>query len=146
MNAQRMNRRKFLKKTVLMAIGANAAAAGVVGCIKIADPDPRTIRLDISLSDYSALASINGGVKITVPGQTHPVLVTRTTPTTVAAFSSRCTHLGCDVDLPQSTGAITCPCHGSTYLIDGRVIKGPAKSDLTSFPATISGNIVTISI
>jgi Rieske Fe-S protein len=101
MNVQRMNRRKFLKKAALMALGVNALATDMIGCVKVAGPEPQRMTLDISKSPYTALTAVNGGVKITVPGQTHPVMVTRTTQTTVAAFSSRCTHQGCDVGLPS---------------------------------------------
>lgn len=47
------------------------------------------------------------------------------------AISSVCTHLGCLVSL-RETG-FQCPCHGSRFDRDGRVIAGPAPRNLPWF-------------
>jgi len=44
------------------------------------------------------------------------------------AISAVCTHLGCVVN-KEETG-FTCPCHGSRYHPDGKVMKGAAPRDL----------------
>ncbi len=44
------------------------------------------------------------------------------------AITSVCTHLGCLVAL--SDKGFQCPCHGSKYDRDGRVIAGPAPRNL----------------
>jgi cytochrome b6-f complex iron-sulfur subunit len=44
------------------------------------------------------------------------------------AISSICTHLGCTV-APTEWG-FQCPCHGSKYTLDGKVIAGPAPRPL----------------
>lgn len=46
----------------------------------------------------------------------------------IAAVSSRCTHLGCTVTV--NARGFECPCHGSVFSRDGRVIQGPATSAL----------------
>lgn len=46
----------------------------------------------------------------------------------VAAISLVCTHLGCIVT-PKKDGFI-CPCHGSKFAKDGKVLKGPAPRPL----------------
>jgi len=40
-------------------------------------------------------------------------------------FSSRCTHLGCKINHLQNS-ELQCPCHGSSFMLDGSVVKGPA--------------------
>jgi len=40
-------------------------------------------------------------------------------------FSSRCTHLGCQINKIENE-EIICPCHGSKYDINGKPIKGPS--------------------
>lgn len=47
----------------------------------------------------------------------------------VAAISMVCTHLGCTVS--SVAGGFKCPCHGSQYDDDGRVVVGPAPKDLS---------------
>lgn len=46
----------------------------------------------------------------------------------VYALDLVCTHLGCTVTV-TSTG-LTCPCHGSSFDRQGRVLKGPADRAL----------------
>lgn len=59
------------------------------------------------------------------------------------AFTSVCTHEGCDVD-NFSGSRIRCPCHGSQYDSNGAVVIGPAPRALRRFAASRSGNTLTI--
>jgi cytochrome b6-f complex iron-sulfur subunit len=46
------------------------------------------------------------------------------------ALSAVCTHLGCLTVYKPESGNIACPCHGSEFLRDGKVIAGPAPRPL----------------
>jgi len=44
--------------------------------------------------------------------------------------SATCTHLGCLVSFNAAERSWDCPCHGSRFDVDGRVLQGPAIKDL----------------
>ena len=46
------------------------------------------------------------------------------------AVSARCTHMGCIVEWNAAESSWDCPCHGSRFATDGRVLHGPAAANL----------------
>jgi cytochrome b6-f complex iron-sulfur subunit len=58
------------------------------------------------------------------------------------AMTIICTHAGCDVE-PQN-GALYCPCHGSRFDSNGKVLQGPAGAALVHFAVSVdaAGNIL----
>ncbi|HXK09525.1 MAG TPA: Rieske 2Fe-2S domain-containing protein [Vicinamibacteria bacterium] len=50
--------------------------------------------------------------------------------------SSVCTHLGCNVK--RAASGFECPCHGSRFDENGRVVQGPAPSALAWYALSLS--------
>jgi len=48
----------------------------------------------------------------------------------VDTFSAVCTHLRCTVTWNGFEKSFDCPCHGSRFSNRGKVINGPANSNL----------------
>ncbi|MGA7105706.1 MAG: ubiquinol-cytochrome c reductase iron-sulfur subunit [Candidatus Deferrimicrobiaceae bacterium] len=55
----------------------------------------------------------------------------------VTVFSPICTHLGCRYDWEPNSGRFLCPCHGSLFTLDGKVLAGPAPRPLDTLPVKI---------
>lgn len=142
------SRREFIaqvgKSATALALAAPVLGSGVMAMSKSVPVPMEPITLDVAKDEYKALAKTDGALKIPNPRDAKkPIIVVRTSETTVAAFSSKCTHWGCELPLPVN-GIITCPCHGAMYNTNGKVTHGPAKKDLQPFSATLEGSIVTI--
>jgi cytochrome b6-f complex iron-sulfur subunit len=148
MDQNKVTRREFIKNA-----GATALAAVIVtpmlgldaGASSGKPPLPmQPIQLDLTKPDYSALAKVGGAIKIPNPhDKKKPIIVVRSSETTIAAFSSKCTHFGCEVGLPENNVA-ACPCHGSKFDATGKVVHGPARKNLAAFSAVLEGSIITI--
>src|SRR5882724_8525321 len=63
------------------------------------------------------------------------------------AVSAICTHRNCKLDAERDK-TFYCPCHGSTFDVNGKVTQGPARRDLPVYATAIDehGNLlVTVS-
>ncbi|SRR3954467_114204 len=58
----------------------------------------------------------------------------------VVAFTPQCTHLGCAYSYDQNNKEFLCPCHTSTFGLDGKVLTGPAPRALDRYETKIAGN------
>ncbi|MGE5048456.1 MAG: ubiquinol-cytochrome c reductase iron-sulfur subunit [Deltaproteobacteria bacterium] len=97
-----------------------------------------------SIAGFPALATVGGAVVGQPAGFPGPLAVSRTAVDTVTAVSALCTHLRCTV-LPGGPG-YACPCHGSTFELDGTFVQGPAGAGLLRYPVTFfDGITVTVS-
>jgi cytochrome b6-f complex iron-sulfur subunit len=145
-----MNRREVIQKFLVGSTVLAIVPSVLQSCSKDAAMDPVTnptgnppagsnINLDLSLAENSAL-NTSGSSKI-VQG----ILIINT-GTKIVALSSICTHQGCTVGYNAGAGDIECPCHGSVYSTSGSVINGPAPAPLKSYPVSVTGNVLTVSL
>jgi len=58
------------------------------------------------------------------------------------ALSLVCTHLGCTVVVTEDS--LSCPCHGSSFDRQGRVLKGPADRSLVRLKVEARGDFVDV--
>jgi glycine/D-amino acid oxidase-like deaminating enzyme/nitrite reductase/ring-hydroxylating ferredoxin subunit len=59
----------------------------------------------------------------------------------ITALSPACTHMGCFVQWNPAEKSWDCPCHGSRFATDGRVIQGPAIKDLEQIDVNQQGAV-----
>ena len=60
------------------------------------------------------------------------------------AFSPQCTHLGCAYHWDEGNKNFLCPCHTSTFDIEGKVLSGPAPRPLDRFQVKLEGSKLLI--
>jgi Rieske Fe-S protein len=65
---------------------------------------------------------------------TESVYVERTSDGKIRVLSSICPHLGCTVQWRASRGDFQCPCHGSVFNQQGKLVKGPARRGMDPLP------------
>jgi len=133
------------RRSVLAAGAAGAGAVALAACSSSsskkdkspAAPPPAT-------SALAKVADIQVGMCVaTKLPDGKAAIVSRPTGDTVAAFSAKCTHMGCTVQ--PAGGELHCPCHGSKFnALTGEVIHGPAASPLPKIDVHVAnGEVVT---
>jgi len=70
-----------------------------------------------------------------------------TTDTGIKDFgiNATCTHLGCVVPWQQSALKFICPCHGSQYDPNGKVVRGPAPLSLALAHTLVQDGNIAVS-
>ena len=101
-------------------------------------------RIRLSLRQHPELAEARGSLRLMPEGWEDPVYLLVLDGGGFAAVSSICTHRGCTVDLGGP--GLACPCHGSQYDREGRVMRGPASRALTRYPVTANGDELVIEV
>lgn len=88
------------------------------------------------LEDYGTkpqtedIKSVAHGEATILERDAGPIAVYREEDGTTHAVSAVCTHMGCLVDWNDGEQSWDCPCHGSRFNYDGKVLNGPANSGL----------------
>ena len=69
--------------------------------------------------------------------------VVKTAGNQVVAYAPQCTHLGCAYRWDEKGHYFLCPCHTSTFGLDGKVLSGPAPRALDRYEVKVeSGKIL----
>lgn len=95
-------------------------------------------------TDVAAVADVpvGGAIKVSEGGLT--VMLTQPTEGTFKAFSSVCTHQGCQLNVQNDK--LACPCHASYFNIDdGSVTGGPAPDPLPEYTTEIKDGRIIVS-
>ena len=129
-------RREFLVKAsalagglVLSLSGANVVAQDKLGAAKTdgAVSDDSVLKLDAK----SPLSKVGG--YDTIETKAGKIVVVRTSDNEFKAFSAICPHKGGPIKYDEETKQLFCPWHNSRFDTSGKVVKGPAKTDLQNY-------------
>ena len=154
------SRRRFVKTFAFGSVSATAGPPWIATLLAtlLSERNARAAdgQLNLQLSNFPALQQTFGSVRVTVNpisgsypnGNFYPVVITRGNGNTFYAVSSQCPHRACITDAYDSgAGAIVCPCHGSTFDVDGTYLSGPAQAALTRLAITFDGlNTIRVTV
>ena len=131
----RLGRRTLLK---VLGAGSGAVCAGVAGCAgsipEVGDDQfvalPAVVqgRLVIPLVEFPQLIEVGGALVGLAQGMDGPVAITRETETKFWAMPAICTHMACILRFNRLNATLDCPCHGSSFELDGTVVSGPGDA------------------
>ncbi len=153
MNAD-TSRRSFMVRTIIaifVFIGAVMAAAlggfGIIPALKKREPgwsDAGTIA-DLAV-DQPQERRFQETVKIGWQSQRQErsVWVVKRMDGMVRVYSANCPHLGCGYRWITDHNRFECPCHGSIFDVDGKVLAGPAPRVLDTMPARVENGRLLI--
>lgn len=100
----------------------------------------------LDLAGVPELAAPGGSIKVRPAPGGPPLIVWRTAADRFGAAAITCTHRGCEVVYNPQDARLDCPCHGSRFGPDGRVLRGPARTPLAAHPVRFdpAANRITI--
>lgn len=126
-----------------LGAGLGVVSLAVVGCANklppVRDVPNEGGEVRLALSDYAELQQPSGVLPVRPGGSGKPIMIVRGDGDRFAAYSLKCTHLGCTVGWNSAERTFDCPCHRSRFKTDGSVLKGPAKRPLTAYPVEFDG-------
>jgi Rieske Fe-S protein len=117
-----MNRRLFVTSSLF-----SIAALFIKACIGIKSTTSES-GLTFKLIDLPKLQNIGGISEISIQGK-HFFAV-RITQQKISVMSQLCTHRGCTLFTQNNGNGFECPCHGSSFDLNGDVTRGPALRSL----------------
>jgi Rieske Fe-S protein len=137
------------RRQALISTGISLAATTIAGCATYgrapaapaATPStgaaPEGAALPVRVIAKADDIPVGSGVII------DDVVITQPTQGKFNAFSAICTHAGCTVAEVVGT-SINCPCHGSSFNLDGTVAKGPAGRPLDAQGIVVQGDSIAL--
>ena len=135
-----IGRREFVERSLGVVIAATVLGGCASLVTRTVTPVDGALRL--ALVHYPELTADAGSLKVKPDGASDPIYVLALGNRRFVALSPICTHLGCTVEIEESR--LVCPCHGSNYDREGRVLRGPAEHPLAQYPVELTADDVLV--
>ena len=143
------------RRQALVSTGISLAATTIAGCATYGKP-PAAPAAEPATTPTPGTAAASEGAAVPVQAIARTadvpvgsgvivddVVITQPAQGKFNGFSAICTHAGCTV--AEVVGAsINCPCHGSSFNLDGTVAKGPANRPLDAKGIVVQGDSIAL--
>lgn len=130
-----ITRRRFLH------VVTAASAGACFGCANPGSVDVLTEDFTVKISEVPELQEI-GKTALVDAGTLRPIAITHIAEGDFIVTGTECNHQHCGVT--RSGDGWRCPCHGSTFTLEGDLLGGPATAGLTVYDWTLDGDLLTI--
>lgn len=142
---QPVDRRSFLVWAAGISLGASGFFA-VTTAIQAMLPPARSIDGKTKLGKVvvARVEDLESGTPLLTEYGDEPVFVLKT-GRGVEVFSAACPHVRCTLRFNPATREFDCPCHGSSFTLDGVRLRGPAPRNMVAADFEISGGDVVVS-
>lgn len=145
------------RRTLLVLAQGGVTSAAFAGCAVLSGgashplvgPGDQILAGDrLTISPAGLAAAHPGGVLEVKPGSGHPdiLLLAPGAGGAWRAVTAHCTHKACVVGWNAAGGEWHCPCHGSRFAADGKVIGGPAERPLQAAPVHFDGDSLVVDL
>jgi nitrite reductase/ring-hydroxylating ferredoxin subunit len=144
------------RRDLLRVLGASSAVCGGMAACGAGNvvprselvplPDLREGKILIEVADFPELLKVGGCVVGESAGMADPVAIARDAENRFFAVRALCTHMTCILRFNALNITLDCPCHGSTFEIDGRVVTGPAQQPLRTLATRFDGTLLSVLI
>jgi Rieske Fe-S protein len=141
-----ITRRRFLVWAAGASLGASAVFIGAT-VVQAMIPPSRSVdgRKNAGRVSVARLSDLQlNEPRLAEYGQ-DAVFVVKTSGTKVQVFSAACPHVGCALAFDKQSNRFVCPCHRSTFALDGRRLNGPAPRGMISAESEIVNGEVIVS-
>jgi Rieske Fe-S protein len=122
--------------------GSSPTAPGHSSLLPTVNGTRMTGGIAVTIDSSSPLAA--GGTVALVQSSAGSFLVAHTGGETFVALTAICTHQGCTITNVENQTTYVCPCHGSTFDLNGRVLNGPALAPLRVYATQLADGVLTI--
>lgn len=135
------------RRTVIGGAGMGAAGLTLTACGSGKNSKDESLtdsKAPASPTDVAAASDVPVGGALKATAGNLTVMLTQPAEGTFKAFSSVCTHQGCQLNVQNKD--LMCPCHASSFSIeDGSVQGGPAPEPLPEYKAEVKDGRVIVS-
>jgi cytochrome b6-f complex iron-sulfur subunit len=101
-------------------------------------------RIIMPIASFPQLRDPGGGLVGRAEGVKEPIAIAREEVARFTAVVAMCTHMACILRFNQLNVSLDCPCHGSVFELDGRVVTGPAVRPLATLQTEFDGQSLAI--
>ena len=119
-----------------------SAVAGLIFALPAATRAAK--KLAVPLDKVEKLKVVGGSAYLKI--RDMEILFIRDSEDSIKALNPTCTHKKCTVEHDAELKMLVCPCHGSTFDLNGKVFKGPAEKELTKYEAILSEGRIILTV